>query len=145
MRKLTARLWLIVGLAGALGAIGRWMVYLLLESLKISSPTVTFIINISGCLILGLFLGSWSREIDHLNYIASSFVGSYTTFSTVMADSFILSSELSLLASSFLLLSQTLLGYIAFKLTKSMARSINTKFDSHLPDNASSEEGNLIV
>ncbi len=140
-----AKLWLVVGLAGVFGAISRWSIYLLLESLMMSSSVVTFMINISGCLVLGLVLGSWSQKIDHLNHIASGFLGSYTTFSTVMVDSFVLWSSSNLLAPVFLFFSQTLLGYIAFKLGKSFVSSINMKINGNLQENTSPRSKEHIV
>lgn len=78
--------YLVVGLGGFVGAnarfvIGEWAA----EKLGTGLPYGTFIINVTGSFILGLFgtlalsLG-WSQNWRQL--VAIGFVGAYTTFST---------------------------------------------------------------
>jgi CrcB protein len=78
-------LW--VGLGGALGSIARYAVGLwIYERMGTRFPYGTFIINISGCFIIGLALTVLDTHITlpHEWRLAFpiGFVGAYTTFST---------------------------------------------------------------
>ena len=74
--------------AGALGASARF----LMESAvtrrwRRSFPLGTFVINVSGALVLGLLVGSTGLDA-HVRLIAGvGFVGAFTTFSTWMFES----------------------------------------------------------
>lgn len=84
--------YLAVGVAGFLGAVTRLAVgQLCLRWVPGSFPVGTMLINVSGSFVLGWFLG-WAgtkAEVsDTLRLaVAVGFVGSYTTFSTLMHDS----------------------------------------------------------
>lgn len=85
---------LVIGLGGFLGANLRW----LLSTLAISDfgtafPWGTWIINITGCFMLGMF----SEALKHLQLddrwrflVAVGFLGAYTTYSTFELDVFTL-------------------------------------------------------
>jgi CrcB protein len=80
-----------VGLGGALGAMLRY--YLngsMLARAFAPFPTATFVINVTGSFLLGLFLTLATERIEvapHLRIaFAAGFVGAYTTFSTLMYE-----------------------------------------------------------
>lgn len=81
--------WLLVALGGALGAVSRYAVDRAVSA-AFGQTTVLgiFLINLSGSFLLGLFVGAsaarggWSAEARLL--VAVGFLGSYTTFSTLM-------------------------------------------------------------
>jgi CrcB protein len=83
---------LLIGLAGAAGAISRYTVQGWVADL-VHHPTVlaTLVVNISGAFVLGLFLAVVDDR--HLlpaawrPIIAVGFLGAYTTFSTLMFES----------------------------------------------------------
>ena len=83
-------LWIAVG--GALGAIGRFGVSSWISERSSFSPLGTFVVNISGAFALGLFAGlgqhqfTFSTEISRL--VATGVLGSYTTFSTLVYETF---------------------------------------------------------
>ena len=136
MNTYSVKLWSIVGIIGVFGALCRWVIYLTLEQLlMVSSYIATTIINLTGCFAMGFLLGSLSHHFvsdqGYLKYLSSSFVGSYTTFSTVIADSSILFSGLSLLVPVFLLFCQTFLGLAAFKIARGFGRTINNVSRTH--------------
>jgi len=78
---------LLIAAAGALGALSRYAVDGLVADRL--GPTVlgTFIVNISGALALGVFLGltegRWIAPPLARPAIAIGFLGAYTTFSTL--------------------------------------------------------------
>ena len=82
---------LLVAAAGALGALARYGVDGIVNDRL--GPTVlgTFIVNVSGALALGLFVGltegRWLAPALARPAIAIGFLGAYTTFSTLMFES----------------------------------------------------------
>ncbi len=88
-------LWIAVG--GALGAIGRFAVSSWMSDRSSFGPLGTFVVNISGAFVLGLFVGlgqnqlTFSTEISRL--VATGVLGSYTTFSTLFYETFSLIEE----------------------------------------------------
>lgn len=79
--------YLAVAAGGALGAVARY--YLGNSALSRTAapfPTATFVINVTGSFILGLFLTLATERLNispHLRLaVAVGFVGAYTTFST---------------------------------------------------------------
>lgn len=78
---------LYVGVGGFFGAIARYLVGgWILSRYKGDFPIATFLINVSGSFVLGLFmaLATGRIEVDPRwrLLIAVGFVGAYTTFST---------------------------------------------------------------
>lgn len=91
-----------VGLAGFLGAVTRYFLYLLEPSVHSQNfPYGTLFINLSGCLIAGILFGLASRvspEYKHfITLTLIGFVGSFTTFSTFSAETlnFVETNEIS--------------------------------------------------
>jgi fluoride exporter len=78
---------LAVGAGGFAGAVARYAVYLLVARVwSHAFPLATFVINVTGCFVLGFFatFAVESATIDPLwrLLVATGFVGAYTTFST---------------------------------------------------------------
>ncbi len=77
----------VVALGGALGAVARYGVSLLVARFWTADfPLGTFLINVSGSFILGFF-ATFAAERTALDplwrlLVATGFVGAYTTFST---------------------------------------------------------------
>src|SRR4051812_7233574 len=108
---------LLVGLGGAVGSILR---YLCQRSLNLNFPYGTLLVNILGCLLIGLLWGLFTKRIDESIrlLLITGFCGGFTTFSTftyegvqmMMEDRWIIFSIYT--ASSVLLgLLATFLGY----------------------------------
>jgi CrcB protein len=79
--------FLVVALGGALGAVSRYSVALVVAIFwKGDFPLATLLINVTGSFILGFFatFASEKTPIDPLwrLLVATGFVGAYTTFST---------------------------------------------------------------
>ena len=78
-------LW--VGFGGALGSVARYLVGLLVyERMGTRFPYGTFVINISGCFVIGMLLTVLDGRLDlspaWREAMAIGFVGAFTTFST---------------------------------------------------------------
>ncbi len=70
-------LWALVAVAGAAGALLRWIVSEL--------PVGIFVVNVSACLVLGVLVGASVRGNAYL-LAGTAFVGAYSTYSTWMVD-----------------------------------------------------------
>lgn len=78
---------LALGLVGGLGALARFLLDGVISARARSEfPVGTFVVNVSGALVLGLVVGA-SLEGDALAVVATGALGSYTTFSTWMLES----------------------------------------------------------
>jgi len=78
---------IIIGLGGFIGAIGRYMItQYFFQSSTSEFPLGTFIVNILGCLLLGMFMyyAQSSEAISpHMRmFVAIGILGAFTTFST---------------------------------------------------------------
>ncbi len=85
---------LYVGLGGFLGAIARFALAGLAQDLSrsIHFPYGTLTVNILGCLLIGFLSGvfalhAWLRPEWRL-FILVGFIGSFTTFSTFMGETY---------------------------------------------------------
>jgi len=87
---------LTIGLGGFLGAISRYLVFMLDDRFYRQSefPLGTLLVNVVGSLIIGIALGL-SVKYDILNrgtfghyLFVTGFLGAFTTFSTFSQDSF---------------------------------------------------------
>lgn len=82
----------VVGLAGALGALSRYGLQSAVNDL-LGRPSVlgTLLVSLSGALALGMLLGATEQRLELPSLWrtagAVGFLGSYTTFSTLMFES----------------------------------------------------------
>lgn len=76
-----------VGVAGALGALTRYLIGRLIATRAGSSfPWATLLINVSGAFTIGLVAGLTSKHVINpltQTVLATGFLGGYTTFSTM--------------------------------------------------------------
>ncbi|MEH6514307.1 fluoride efflux transporter CrcB [Maribacter arcticus] len=109
--------FLLVFLGGGLGSILRYWISKNLNSYYANFYLGTFLVNIIGCLLIGILIG---LSLKH-NYItqnqtlllATGFCGGFTTFSTFALESNLLLKESSILYTSLYLGLSVALGILA--------------------------------
>lgn len=121
--------YLIVGLGGFAGAIARYALGgWISEKMGAVFPYGTFVINISGSFILGLFTTAVTeRLIAHPHWrllIAIGFVGAYTTFSTFEFETDKLLEDGSVLMAILNVFLSVAVGLLAVRLGVLLAREV---------------------
>lgn len=85
--------FLIVGLGGIFGALARYGVGLIFNNQSLM-PWGTWTVNVAGCFLLSLFITLVMHKFGGQAYfvlaIATGFIGSFTTFSTLSMESVML-------------------------------------------------------
>lgn len=119
---------LLVALGGSAGAVTRLLVNLAVTArLGQLLPWATFFINVSGCFVLGLVLGSLQAGALHplaRPLIATGFLGAYTTFSTFGAETIVLLEEGSVLLAAVYVGGSVVLGLLAAAGGLALGRSL---------------------
>ena len=78
---------LLVGIGGILGGLTRFQLgKMISEKSATTFPAGTFLINITGALLLGILVGAGSEGYWY-QLLGDGFLGTYTTFSTFMYES----------------------------------------------------------
>tara|TARA_B100001971_G_C18050226_1_gene462428 strand:+ start:83 stop:466 length:384 start_codon:yes stop_codon:yes gene_type:complete len=122
----------LVMLGGAGGALARYMLQVLALRLGFSSQIGILAVNVSGSFVLGLLLSLWLTKTSYPPglqlLLAVGFLSSFTTFSTLMWESFRLAQNDSVLMALLNLsgsvaagLAAVALGFLAGRLIGQLA------------------------
>jgi CrcB protein len=107
-----------VGIGGGLGSILRYILSLFVaKNVPVVFPLGTFLVNCSGCFLIGVFYAyaarySWFTEEWRLFFI-TGICGGYTTFSTFSYDGFYLLKSGSHFSFMIYVLGTMILGLLA--------------------------------
>lgn len=108
--------YLLVGIGGIFGSITRFILGRYISERTISTfPKGTFIINVSGALLLGVVVTFQSHNNVYL-LLGDGFLGAYTTFSTFMYEGFNLFQEKERLNAFKYIFYSLILGTIGFSI-----------------------------
>jgi CrcB protein len=118
-----------IALGGALGAIARYQFASMIQArIPAGFPWGTFIVNISGCLVMGIVTTLLTeRLVAHPNWrflIPIGFIGAYTTFSTFELETFRAVNEGAWLTGGVNVVGSVLAGYLALWLGVVLTRVI---------------------
>jgi CrcB protein len=110
----TVGTWLLVGVLGGAGAIGRFVVDgLVSERAALGQfPWGTLVVNLSGAAVLGGLAGA-AVTGDALVLLGTATIGSYTTLSTWMLETHRLGQDDQLVLAGANLLGSLLVGFAA--------------------------------
>ena len=97
---------LLIGLGGFLGAVSRHILNeVLIKYISTNFPIGILIVNVLGCLLVGLVLGNSMISKDHLYYFfAVGFLGSFTTMSAFSYQAIELFNTNIFIACSYIIL-----------------------------------------
>ena len=109
--------YLVIGFGGFLGAIARYVVGVYVGSrLGLRFPYGTFVINMSGCLLLGFIMALLQRSTASAFWrylIPIGFIGAYTTFSTFEYETFRAMQDGEILISGLNVLLSVVIGFVS--------------------------------
>lgn len=83
---------LFVAIGGALGSLMRYFTSLIVKYYFSNSfPLATFIANVAGCFLIGIFVGlalkyNWTANSNISLFLVTGFCGGYTTFSAFAVE-----------------------------------------------------------
>lgn len=101
--------FIFVGLGGALGSVLRYGIsYLMQDKIKSAFPLPTFLVNIIGCLLMGILIAYFDKQ-DQGTYkllFVTGFCGGFTTFSAFAFENIkLLQSGQTMMALGYIMLS----------------------------------------
>lgn len=107
---------LLVGIGGGIGSIFRFLVSLFVDRYFESFfPYATFIVNILGCFLIGLFIGFLNLENPQYArfLLITGFCGGFTTFSTFASENLTLIQSQQYVAALLYIFGSIALGVLA--------------------------------
>lgn len=108
--------YLLIAIGGAAGSLVRYSLgKVISEKSSTTFPIGTFIINITGAILLGI-VSTISVSSNMMLLLADGFLGAYTTFSTFMYEGFNLFQEKEKINAFIYILGTLILGTLGFAL-----------------------------
>lgn len=121
---------LVVAAGGLLGAPARYGIGQLLPTETHGFPWSTFLINVSGALLLGvlvvLLLERFAPNRYARAFFGTGFLGAYTTFSTYMVETVLLTKDGYVARATAYLLGSLVVGLFASWLGMAIGRGISS-------------------
>jgi len=110
--------YVMIAVGGAVGAIARYQVAAMIQArVPVGFPYGTFIVNVSGCLIMGFITALLTERLtaspNWRFLIPIGFVGAYTTFSTFELETFRAVSERAWPIAAANVIGSFIVGYLA--------------------------------
>lgn len=106
-----------IALGGAAGALARYQVAAIVQArVPAGFPWGTFIVNVSGCFIMGIVMTLLTERLAHGNWrylVPIGFIGAYTTFSTFEFETFRAVSERAFAIAAANVAASVVVGYLA--------------------------------
>lgn len=123
------RTWSLIALGGALGAVARAAVAQAIHARWPSPlPWGTIVVNVSGCLILGLLIGTIEARPNLSSawraFGAVGVLGAFTTFSTFEAETFALLQRGAVVPALVNVAVSLIIGLLAFGTGHAIARAV---------------------
>ena len=108
----------LVGLGGGAGSILRYLTYLLSHRFFGDKfPFGTIIVNIAGCLIVGILIGILGKlnpaDVNMKMLLITGFCGGFTTFSALSAESFAMIESGNILTAILYIAGSVIIGLLA--------------------------------
>jgi CrcB protein len=121
--------YLLIGAGGCLGAIARYQVATAIDArFSGAFPWATFIVNMSGCLIMGAVMtvlaDRFGLDEAWRSFLVIGFLGAYTTFSSFEFDLFRAHSAGETLTALIYAVASVVVGYAALWVGVAAARLI---------------------
>ena len=109
---------LLVGLGGGAGSILRYLAYLLSHRIFGDKfPFGTIIVNIVGCLIVGILIGLLGKlnpaDVNMKMLLITGFCGGFTTFSALSAESLAMIESGNILTAILYIAGSVIIGLLA--------------------------------
>jgi CrcB protein len=76
----------LISAGGVLGALARYGLSIAWPHAEAGFPWATWLINVTGCFLIGVLLTRWPHRIHLRPFLGVGFLGGYTTFSTAMVE-----------------------------------------------------------
>jgi len=120
---------LIIGMGGFLGTISRYLSTVYVHKwVAISFPLGTFLVNILGCFLIGLFYGISEKSEFMTNewrlFLTIGFCGGFTTFSTFANDNLMMVKDQQFLYMALYTIGSVALGLLMVYLGQLLIKTI---------------------
>lgn len=124
---MSAAILVALGLAGALGAVSRFLLTMACGNwFGLASPWAILLVNLAGCLLFGLAWGALEYRASPLLTAAvfSGFLGAFTTFSTFAGDTVMMLERGQWLQAAANVAAHNLLGIAALAAGLALGRAL---------------------
>lgn len=120
---------LVIGAGGFIGSIARYLAaHWIAQNWSHNFPLGTFIVNVSGCFLIGLLMHLFTERFmvspQWRLFFVVGFLGAYTTFSTFEYETGELVNDGEMLIAALNIALSVAVGFIALKLGEAIAKML---------------------